>query len=349
MLYAAFAVLLSALPVTLGDVLPEPGTLMVSDRRIDVPHLPAHSVAYNPSIAQLDGHTYMIFRLDRFDLGWATQMMLGMVELNDQFKVMGRPTLLDTRDVPWANHTSEDPRLITHLGELYVIFNATHDGSMSSRRAMRIAHIKTPMPGAPKQNFEVMAVSELIPDAPGLRPWQEKNWTPFSLQDEIHLVYRTNPPMVYRIPVEALAAMPGEIRVPLVSALEAEINFGYGEMRGGSSATYQPDLDQYVSFFHARDNNNYGGGQKMHYFIGCYTFDPKPPFAIGHILPIPLVVPTMSNPTKPFLEVAYPGGFLADANNIYVVYGKNDRSIRLLTLDKAQLYDAMEPATPLEH
>ena len=294
-------------------------------------------------VRQEDGRIIMVFRLDRTDLGWATQMQLGVVELNEQFQVMRGPALLDTRDVPWANHTSEDPRLVQHQGELYVVFNATHDGSMNSRRAMRIAHIRVPAADDSDEDFEVLGVSELIPDVPGFRPWQEKNWTPFSRGDEVHLIYRTSPPQVYRIPQNLLRMMPREIRVPEVSRLGEGVRFGYGEMRGGSGATFDADSSQYISFFHARDANNYGGGRKLHYFIGFYAFDPEPPFAISHILPVPIVVPTMTNPSKTYLEVAYPGGLIIDDELIYVCYGKNDRNIRLLTLDRAKLYAAMQP------
>lgn len=344
MLSAAFALALAIVPGILGDVLPAPGTMLVADRRIDIPNLPAGSVAYNPSMVRLeDGRIIMVFRLDRADLGWAVQMQLGFVELDEQFQVMRGPALVDTRDVPWANHTSEDPRLVQHLGELYVVFNATHDGSMNSRRAMRIGHIRVPDELDPDDDFEVLGVSELIPDVPGFRPWQEKNWTPFSCGDEVHLVYRTSPPQVFRIPQHLLDVMPKEIRVPEVSRLATGASFGYGEMRGGSGAMLDANSNQYISFFHARDANNYGGGRKLHYFIGFYAFDPAPPFAISHLLPVPIVVPTMSNPGKLYLEVAYPGGFIVDDELIYVCYGKNDRSIRLLTLDRAKLYALARP------
>jgi predicted GH43/DUF377 family glycosyl hydrolase len=349
MLFALFALCLAQAPAMLGDVLPEPGTMMVSDRRIDIPSLPQGSVAYNPSVVRHRGRIYLVFRLDRYDLGWATQMQLGLAELDEGFRVVRGPTLLDTRDVPWANHTSEDPRLLSHEGQLYVIFNATHDGNMSSRRAMRIAHLHVPDGEDPAaDDFAVESISELIPDRPGYRPWQEKNWTPFSFDQEIHLVYRTNPPHVYKIPAAQLAQspQPQEIRVTEVSRVLQPSRYDYGEMRGGSGAAIDGDLGEYVSFFHARDQNNYGGGNKLHYFIGLYTFAPEPPFEIRHLLPYPIVVPRMSNPGRPYIEVAYPGGFVADEAHIYLVYGKNDRSVRLLTLDRRKLLDALVPVTP---
>ena len=341
MLNAAFAVLLAAFPAILGDILPQPGALVVADRRIDIPNLPANTVAYNPSIARHKGNIYLIFRLDRRDLGWATQMQLGIVQLDAKFKVIRGPTLLDTRDVPWANHTSEDPRFIEHLGELYVIFNATHDGSMNSRRAIRIGHIRVPEDGDPDDDFELLGLSELIPNEPGFRPWQEKNWSPFTYEDEIHLVYRTNPAKVYRINAGDLNTMPTEIWVDRVSDDTKTVPWHYGEMRGGSNAALDEDLGKYISFFHARDANNYGGGYKMHYFIGFYAFDPEPPFSISHLLPFPIIVPTMTNPRQPYLEVAYPGGFISDPEVLHVCYGKNDQSIRVLTVDKNRLYDSL--------
>lgn len=341
MLHAAILTLMTLMPASMGDRLPDVGTMLVADRRIDIPHLPDRAVAYNPSIARHAGKLYLVFRVDRFDMGWVTQMQLGIVQLDDHFRVVSETTLLDTRDLPWANHTSEDPRLIDHNGALYVVFNATHDGSMNSRRAMRIAHIEPPQ--SPGGSFGVTAVSEMFPEGSEYRPWQEKNWAPFSFEGELHLVYRTNPPKVYRVPQDVLKAMPQEIRVQPVSETFSPLPFYYGEMRGGTPAIYAEDLGKYVSFFHARDANNYGSGHKMHYFIGFYAFDAEPPFAISHLLPEPIIVPWMSNPQRPYLEVAYPGGFLFEGDMIHVLYGKNDQSIRVLTLDKDQLYDALVP------
>lgn len=340
MLNAVFAAILAAVPAILGDILPQPGALMVADRRIDIPNLPDRTVAYNPSVARHQGNLYLIFRLDRFDMGWATQMQLGIVQLSEDFHVIRGPALLDTRDMPWTNHTSEDPRMIEHRGELYVVFNATHDGSMNSRRAIRVGRIKVPQSNNPADQFEVLGVSELVPNEPGFRPWQEKNWTPFVHNDALHLVYRTNPPKILRVANKDLDQMPQEIRVDQVSDASGAMPFNFGEMRGGSTAALNGDINKYISFFHAREAKNYGGGYKMHYFIGFYAFDPEPPFAISHVLPYPIVVPTMINPKKPYLEVAYPGGFIDGGDVFHVFYGKNDLSIRVLTIDKWRLFDS---------
>lgn len=342
MLQAVVVAMLAVMPAILGDILPEPGTLMVADRRIDIPNLPPRTVAYNPTVTRHLGRLYMMFRLDRFDLGWATQMQLGIVQLDGNFKVTRGPSILDTRDVPWANHTSEDPRMLDHNNKLYVVFNATHDGSMESRRAIRLAQVRVPSVLEPEDDFEVMGVSELILNEPGFRPWQEKNWSPFSHDNTLHLVYRTNPPKIYRIEPPDLQAMPQEIYVNKVSDLTTLAPFDWGDMRGGTAAVYDPTIDKYTSFFHTQTKKDYGGGYKIHYFIGFYAFDPQPPFAISHVLPEPIIVPRMSNPGRPYIEVAYPGGFVEDEDTVHVFYGKNDTSIRVLSLDKWQLYDRLE-------
>lgn len=348
MLQAVFAIMLSAMPQVLGDILPDPYELLVADRRIDIPHLPAHAVAYNPSMIEYRGTIYMVFRLDRKDLGWMTQMQLGIVQLDRNFKVVRGPTLLDTRDVPWANHTSEDPRFIEHLGQLYVVFNATHDGNMNSRRAIRLARLRVPSVLDPEDEFEVVAVSELIANEQGFRPWQEKNWSPFSYDGLLHFIYRSNPPKMYHIDANDLRVMPKEIYVNKTSELKKPVPYAWGDMRGGTQAKYDASIDKFVSFFHTQNRKDYGGGYKIHYFIGFYAFDPEPPFAISHVLPEPIIVPRMRNPVRPYIEVAYPGGFIDREDVVHVCYGKNDASIRILTLDKPRLIDSLQSVQEAE-
>ena len=59
MLHTIVFSLLTVMPAILGDVLPEPGALMVADRRIDIPHLPNNTVAYNPPMAKHLGNLYL--------------------------------------------------------------------------------------------------------------------------------------------------------------------------------------------------------------------------------------------------------------------------------------------------
>lgn len=342
MLQAVFALMLCVLPQAPADKLPDPYELLVADRRIDIPRLPANTVAYNPSMVEYRGTTYMAFRLDRQDLGWATQMQLGIVQLDSAFKVVRGPTLLDTRDVPWANHTSEDPRLIVHENQMYIVFNATHDGSMNSRRAIRLARLRVPSVLDPEDDFEVVAVSELIANEQGFRPWQEKNWSPFSYDGLLHFIYRSNPPKMYRIEAGDLRAMPKEIYVNKTSELTHAVPYAWGEMRGGTQAKYDPSIDKFVSFFHTQNKKDFGSGYKIHYFIGFYAFDPEPPFAISHVLPDPIIVPRMHNAHRPYIQIAYPGGFIDKEDVVHVCYGKNDSSIRILTLDKARLIDGLQ-------
>jgi predicted GH43/DUF377 family glycosyl hydrolase len=49
----------------------------------------------------------------------------------------------------------------------------------------------------------------------------------------------------------------------------------------------------------------------------------------------------MTNPRQPYLEVAYPGGFISEPDVLHVCYGKNDQSIRVLTVDKERLFNSM--------
>jgi predicted GH43/DUF377 family glycosyl hydrolase len=70
------------------------------------------------------------------------------------------------------------------------------------------------------------------------------------------------------------------------------------------------------------------GKSVQHYFMGAYTFDRQPPFAITAISPSPIVGKNFYRgpeykTVKP-LRVVFPCGFVFDDRYIWVVYGKNE-------------------------
>ena len=85
----------------------------------------------------------------------------------------------------------------------------------------------------------------------------------------------------------------------------------------------------------------------VHYFMGAYTFEKYPPFAITAISPEPIVADTfykgpMHASWKP-LRVIFLGGFVYNRSFIWVVYGRQDHEIWVVKLDKEKLLNSLTP------
>jgi hypothetical protein len=84
--------------------------------------------------------------------------------------------------------------------------------------------------------------------------------------------------------------------------------------------------------------------------MGAYLFSRKPPFAITHITPEPIMSDTFINETlgwtyKGVDYVLFPMGLTMDDNYFYVAYGKNDKEGWIVKLKKAEFLSFLRPVT----
>lgn len=91
-----------------------------------------------------------------------------------------------------------------------------------------------------------------------------------------------------------------------------------------------------------------------HYFMGAYLFSKNPPFGLSHISPRPIIAKGFySGPTyEPYwskkVRVVFPGGFIANEDFVWIVYGRQDHECRVVKLDKKKLLESLVPIDSVE-
>lgn len=321
---------------------------VVDHQQIEPYQLQQHHVAYNASIAQVEKDFVMAFRIDAAatdpngeHTGGLSQH-LAVMGLDANFEPTGPYQILPTPHEPGCSPSAEDPRLISVNGTAYVIYNAAvYTGPRPGRR-MYVARLK--MPTEQGESFGLDAAKEILLAHPGRGRRVEKNWTPFVYRDHLHLIYETNPPSVYRLDESTLDDSGAWAVAHFVSQSTETVDFSFGSMRGGTPAVFDAELNQYISFFHSAQDANFGIGRQRYYFMGAYTFDKEPPFAIRSLTQDPILIPEPNDAPVGSSRIVYPQGLVDDGNNFVVSYGRNDNSIFLLTFDKRGIYARLKPA-----
>jgi predicted GH43/DUF377 family glycosyl hydrolase len=309
--------------------------------------LEVRQLAYNASVARIDDNYLMVFRIDTFAPGEQVPRMqqLGLMALDGNLSPTGPHSLLATPHEPGQLPTAEDPRLFDFQGTPYVIYNAAvFDAPLPGRR-MFIARL-APTDGPEGRSWAVERAKELVVAAPGLGRRIEKNWTPFVYNGAIHLIYKTNPPIVFRLDMATLDDDRPRAVAHLVAQNHEMVDFGFGQMRGGTPALYVPELDEYISFFHASRDVDLGSGRKRYYLMGAYTFAPEPPFAIRRLTRTPLATPEAADVPHGSTRIAFPQGLVDNGEQFLVSYGRDDAAISVMTVDKRGIIDQLEPVSP---
>jgi predicted GH43/DUF377 family glycosyl hydrolase len=304
-------------------------------------YFPQFHDAFNPSMIKLDEGYLLVFRHcpNVFWDPWTNEMYA--VFLNRDFEPTSEPQLLATyRPSPCVKQQSEDPRIFTHDGKFYIIYNDNIDISrpwFRDRRDMFLAEVKisknliwldTPV----KLFYEKRYHSAL---------WQ-KNWSPFVWNGQLLFSYLMNPHEIIYPNLEDGTCFH-------CYETESHLPWTLGVPRGSAI----PELvdGEYLSFFHAGHQVETAVSQKMplwHYFMGAYTFSATPPFQITKMTPQPIVGEgfyTHSDHPLHYLDkkVILPGSFIVDGDRIYVAYGRDDCEMWIATLDKEALMKELVP------
>ena len=182
---------------------------------------------------------------------------------------------------------------------------------------------------------------------------REKNWVPFVYDDGIHFIQSVNPHVVVRLPPMAAAAegTGSNVVTELVSSANQAVRWRYGEMRGGTQAVYDGELDAYLTVFHSHVEyfeSEQGRKQRL-YFMGCYVFAAQPPFAVQLMSQTPLIGPAFyTGPAADHgsLRVVFPAGLMLTPDELVISYGKNDCESRLARFDRRNVTDALQPPLP---
>jgi predicted GH43/DUF377 family glycosyl hydrolase len=296
--------------------------------------------SYNPSLIKIEQGFLMTFRFhpDFYNQPWLSDIVI--VRLDENLDPISEPQVLSTRQRGSRTPSqSEDARLFSYRGRIFLIFNDTIDElwfSSACRRDMFIAELFD-------ENGEFRLSNPLKLRYENEYNYRicQKNWIPFEWDKTLLLTYTLSPHAVLYPNLKN-----GDCYHCHESG--AKIEWEFGELRGGT-----PPLlvdGEYLAFFHsARPLATLAsyGGFLWHYFAGAYTFSAEPPFELRKISPIPLIADgfyTQSNQPK---RVIFPGGFTISGDTIYLAYGKDDCEIWIATIDKKELLNFLEPVKQL--
>ncbi len=337
-------------------------TMVQNDLVLETKQILIHEYpwAFNPSIIRWDNNLLMSFRVIP-DPKQTFTSWVGVINLNENFEPKGKPQQLQLRD-PKSKVPSraEDGRLVAIGDRLFLGYTDCEDVIITKAGCrMYVAELK--YDGKKFCPVNIRSFSSLE-DELNLRNWipynmeclssfednskdrREKNWVPFDYYGKLLLAY---------------SLAPHKILYPLLSTGHCEtfavtnsaISWNWGELRGGTSALL--DGDHYLAFFHSAikmKSVQTKGKEKLHYFMGAYTFKRDYPFTITHISPQPIVGHDfyIGPEYKPYwnqVKVVFPGGFISDDQYIWVVYGKEDHEMWVAKLDKKKLYQSLVPVS----
>jgi predicted GH43/DUF377 family glycosyl hydrolase len=233
----------------------------------------------------------------------------------------------------------EDPRLIVIGDTLYIVYSDNREilpGVEGTR--VYVAEIQ-------EINGQFSAINEVCLDnfENNDRFSREKNWVPFSYNNEMLLAYSLLP---HRILQPDLTT--GDCTT--IYLTRGQIHWKWGVLRGGTPGL-QIDDTQYLAFFHSVLNLPSVQSQGITvptYFMGAYTFNSAPPFQITQMSRDPIIGKGFySGQTyEPFwnpVNVVFPCGYIYDDTRIYVSYGRQDHEIYILVLDRDGLMKSLEP------
>lgn len=296
--------------------------------RVFTIQIPGYPGAYNPSIVPFKNGFLLSFRYDDLQLD---KSVVGLVRLDQGFKIVGDPVIADT------TYEQQDVRLFWYDGKLFAT------GS-------RIISMSPPQcPIAISQiDLNTLKFTSVI-DLDFHPQIVEKNWVPLVHTDStginnLYYVYYHNPLHILRLPSTDC----GTIEHAVLSTENNDVAWerNWGKIRGGTPCL--PIGDEQLAFFHSTHFEK----NRWWWLIGAITFENKPPFRITKISPYPIMADGMY--TTPFVRrfkkrtfrVAFPGGFVEVQKKgksfFYLVYGENDSGIKVLVLNKENVLSSLK-------
>jgi predicted GH43/DUF377 family glycosyl hydrolase len=294
--------------------------------------IPGFPNAYNPSLIPYQDGYLLSFRAKYHSPAtlvrkWFNQRTayIGLVRLNHQLELCEKPYLLDLRSYSQdPSSSAQDARLFRFGDKILLFFNdygATKERSCYSLYVAELKSLKGPH-FATRLNYGKMLNVE-------------KNWTPFSSDEKLYLIYSGQPHLILEADLQT-----GLCKEAAIS--EAKSLWEWGSIRGGAPA--YPVDGGLLTFFHssqsARARSFFGTKHGRNYVMGAYLFENAYPFSIQKITASPLGSIDdycIDNRRK----VIFPGGMAIEPDVIHVVWGKNDNGICITTFDKEKLLTSM--------
>lgn len=292
--------------------------------------------AFNPSIVKWEGKTLLSFReiLEPSccsSVSSSSDSRIGLIWLDENFEPLGSPQILHLTTSKMASMQSEDARLIVIGQHLYLVYSGNGKNVIDDE-GFRMYVAELEFDG---EFFHVLS-NECLSEFEGKnKNKREKNWVPFSYDDELYLAYSLKPHKILK------PYLDGSQKCETICMTMPSTVWEWGELRGGTPALPIDD-NHYLAFFHsskymASQHSHYA--DMYHYFMGAYLFSKQPPFEIKQISPEPITGKGFYHGERydPYwhpVQVVFPCGFMFDENYIWISFGRQDHEILLAKLDK---------------
>jgi predicted GH43/DUF377 family glycosyl hydrolase len=300
-------------------------------------NIPGYPDAFNPSVVSWRGRLLMSFRTH--DPVTLSTDAIGLVWLDQNFEPISEPKILMREGEVSTNPSkAQDPRLLVVGPHVYIVYSNLYPHEEPVNR-MIVGLIENDI----NDGFRISYPSNLLHFYGQIAGRKEKNWIPFSHGHRLYFAYSLQPHRIFMPLLDINSCLS-------IGSSIGSIKWDWGNLMGGTPALQIGD--SYLGFFHSNKAlaTVQSDGEVMnHYFMGAYTFESSYPFAITGISPHPIVARTFYEGKmyddlnwKP-LRVVFPGGFIADENYIWVVYGRQDHESWVVKLDKAKLLDNLVP------
>jgi predicted GH43/DUF377 family glycosyl hydrolase len=281
---------------------------------------------FNPSIVPYKNHYLLSYRHKKTKKSYSHEVYL--VELDNNFNPISQPQLLDIPIPKIAAITVQDPRLFEFNNDLYMTFNNYYDKKMYISQIVEkndefVVHNLNIITKHPLAHGQIM----------------EKNWSPFVYSDSIFFIRSFDPYFVYKYDKNTNSCTN-------ITFNYSEIEWEYGQIRGGT-----PCLkinNNFLTFFHSSKKffSSFHNKSLKHYIIGAALISSEPPFEVKAISKKPIFHEEFYNgdisiPWKPML-VVFPCGFIVEENKIHLVFGKQDASCFVATIDIKGLFKSLK-------
>lgn len=304
--------------------------VMAQDFVLEVKQLqiPDHPYAFNPSLIRW--HDKLLLSFDAYTEGTNEPDRIGLAFLDDDFNVIGAPQTLDLPRIRF-----QDARLTLVKDRLYLVFNGAISGGIRRTFVAEVAH---------DSGRFTLDTPEVLLHFPGVKADQwERNWIPFEYCNTLLLTTDL-------VPHRILQPLLGTHQCEEVSSTVFSSEWNWGTPKPGTAALL--DGDRYLALFHSVKviaTTHSEGKPLQHYFMGAYTFENHPPFAITAISRNPIVGKNFYHGPEYTLikpcRVVFPCGIVMDDRFVWVVFGRQDHELWMAKLDKKGLYESMVPVT----
>jgi predicted GH43/DUF377 family glycosyl hydrolase len=290
-------------------------------------NIPEYPKAYNASIIPFQDHYLLAFRIDRYRLPLAQNLVhfrnyIGLVLLDQNFRTIQEPVILEK-----LGSRCYDPRLFMHGDRLYMSYGSAYEGDPDAVSRSRINLVEICY-----REGQFFLGKSIAMKKKNICTY-EKNWSIFSYNNQLFYTYQIQPHNV--LSVDTLHGFCKQ-----VALTETPFSWNFGILRGGTPALEREDC--YLAFFHS---GIWFLGRHF-YFMGAYTFSKTPPFEILKMSVDPFFFHdfyTSERNPNIISNVTFPGGYFIRNGKIYLCYGENDAAIKIAVLDEKGLLDSLSP------